>query len=836
MIRKLTLFYIIFFISYFSSQAQYEKYVNLNPPPSWIREFKLNLDSLSNIHFEGEVTYFLVDKQENKIQQENYNHFIQKLNTESGVQNNSEIWISIDPSFNELDLHYINIYREGKLINKLKKEEVNIVRNEQQAGSFLYNGTISAYVILNDIRKGDVLDYAYTITGDNPLFSDIHYYYTRLNYSQYVHKLYKSFLFKNNLKYKEQLKNDAPKPTQLIKNNLNTISWEIDSLKPYLLDEDIPAWCNPFQSYELTSFKNWQEVKRWSKNMYSLKEPVCIELKNKIEEFGRIKSKEEQIISAIQFVQNEIRYLGMEDGINSHKPHSYNQVIQQKFGDCKDKSYLLHLLLNQIGVKSWITYANTNKIISYDDHLPSPFAFNHVVVKLEYNDEIYWIDPTFKPQYGGLKDFYFPDYGLVLVLDSKNTELEPSKSGFLKNIDILESYYLKDSISNAEYVVKTISYGNEANYNRNYFKNTPQNEIKENYLNYYSNYYPKISFQDKPFHIENDDKKNIFIVTEYYEIPDFFETKENDPEKYFSIYATNLKPEIVISNDLSRKLPMTIKHPVKVQGEVEVVLPKRKTFNLPNSKDSVVNDNLEFTYSEKISENKIKISYSYRSKRDFVPANEIEKYSEDRDKINNLTYNYFYWGVGNKQFKFNWWILILGCVVVALVTLLLKKLYLYNGSSQRTPYPAKAFGGWLILPIIGLYITLIFPIISIVENSFFNQQLISGVYNNINFKHKDLWLFTFIMEYIGSIVFFLFNIFLLIILHKKRSTFPNLYIIFRITFFFYVIADQILLSYFNEISSDNYKELAREFLNLCIWAPYFVVSKRVKRTFVNVIE
>ena len=122
------------------------------------------------------------------------------------------------------------------------------------------------------------------------------------------------------------------------------------------------------------------------------------------------------------------------------------------------------------------------------------------------------------------------------------------------------------------------------------------------------------------------------------------------------------------------------------------------------------------------------------------------------------------------------------------------------------------------------------------ENSFFNQQLISGVYNNINFKHKDLWLFTFIMEYIGSIVFFLFNIFLLIILHKKRSTFPNLYIIFRITFFFYVIADQILLSYFNEISSDNYKELAREFLNLCIWVPYFAVSKRVKRTFVNVIE
>ena len=43
--------------------------------------------------------------------------------------------------------------------------------------------------------------------------------------------------------------------------------------------------------------------------MYSLKEPLCIELKNKIEEFGRIKSKEEQIISAIQFVQNEIRYL-----------------------------------------------------------------------------------------------------------------------------------------------------------------------------------------------------------------------------------------------------------------------------------------------------------------------------------------------------------------------------------------------------------------------------------------------------------------------------------------------------------------------------------------------
>ena len=48
---------------------------------------------------------------------------------------------------------------------------------------------------------------------------------------------------------------------------------------------------------------------------------------------------------AVNFVQNEIRYMGIETGKYSHKANSPEKVFKQRYGDCKDKSLLLASIL-----------------------------------------------------------------------------------------------------------------------------------------------------------------------------------------------------------------------------------------------------------------------------------------------------------------------------------------------------------------------------------------------------------------------------------------------------------------------------------------------------------
>ena len=49
-------------------------------------------------------------------------------------------------------------------------------------------------------------------------------------------------------------------------------------------------------------------------------------------------------------MQDDIRYLGFENGLNSFKPSKPIEVLKRRFGDCKDKALLLSTLLQSYGI------------------------------------------------------------------------------------------------------------------------------------------------------------------------------------------------------------------------------------------------------------------------------------------------------------------------------------------------------------------------------------------------------------------------------------------------------------------------------------------------------
>ena len=177
-------------------------------------------------------------------------------------------------------------------------------------------------------------------------------------------------------------------------------------------------------------FASWAEVARWAYGLYEQTPPPNGALTAKITEIRSAHPTEGARAEAVvRFVQDEIRYLGIELGEHSHRPHSASSVFEQRFGDCRDKVMLLVTMLRALGVNADPALVDTNLSAHVGDELPSPQAFDHVIARLRVDGRELWVDPTRTLERGPLAATDVP-YGRALIASKETTDLSviPSAS------------------------------------------------------------------------------------------------------------------------------------------------------------------------------------------------------------------------------------------------------------------------------------------------------------------------------------------------------------------------------------------------------------------------
>ena len=190
-------------------------------------------------------------------------------------------------------------------------------------------------------------------------------------------------------------------------------------------EDAAPSWFDPFPGVQISEFESWSDVVNWALPLYQVKQSPSGTLAQEIDRLKNSSDKPEaRLISALRFVQDEIRYMGIELGPNSHQPNQPSTVFERRFGDCKDKSLLLSSILNSIGIEAHPALVNTEAKSSLSAWQPTPIAFDHCIVQAKIAGKTYWIDPTISMQRGQLDQYYAPDYALALVIRDGGHELE----------------------------------------------------------------------------------------------------------------------------------------------------------------------------------------------------------------------------------------------------------------------------------------------------------------------------------------------------------------------------------------------------------------------------
>jgi transglutaminase-like putative cysteine protease len=81
------------------------------------------------------------------------------------------------------------------------------------------------------------------------------------------------------------------------------------------------------------------------------------------------------------FMQQQIRYVGVEIGIGGRQAHPAEEVFQKRYGDCKDKATLLVAMLDAVGIRAtWVAVDDRRGVM--DPGTPSELG-NHMIAAIE---------------------------------------------------------------------------------------------------------------------------------------------------------------------------------------------------------------------------------------------------------------------------------------------------------------------------------------------------------------------------------------------------------------------------------------------------------------------
>jgi hypothetical protein len=128
--------------------------------------------------------------------------------------------------------------------------------------------------------------------------------------------------------------------------------------------------------------------------------------------------------AALELVQDEVRYVYVGLNGGNLTPVSAEETWERRYGDCKGKTALLLTLLDELGIEAEAVLVNSEGGDHVPEMLPSPYAFDHVLVRATIDGADYWMDGTIPGDATLLRRHPIMDYRAVLPLTAGESGLE----------------------------------------------------------------------------------------------------------------------------------------------------------------------------------------------------------------------------------------------------------------------------------------------------------------------------------------------------------------------------------------------------------------------------
>lgn len=599
--------------------ANEEELYSEGPMPSWVvpMEFPLPIETKGS-----HLQFLLMDSQENWPEHTQYYHMAVKILTQTGVEAVGQLDIGFEPSFQKLLIHDVRIYRDGMWIDQ-KNSRHDLLQREEELEENLISGELTMVYFLEDIRPGDILEYAYSTVGTNPLFASHYFDRTAFQINFYIEKISHRLLTYPDHCFAIKPYNAAIEP--IVRDRSDTLRewhWEVIQPEVYIEEESEPDWYQSVAFIEMSDYRNWGEVAAQIVPLFSLPEDFDVSIPTEMANLvsGWKGTQEERALAALRFVQDEVRYLGFEEGIMGHTPHDPRLVFQQRFGDCKDKTFLLHALLHLMDISSTPILVDTRAGKALTEMLPIPSAFNHIILQMTIDGIDYCVDSTISLQGGSLKDNFFPNYYWGLPLIEGANSLIALPTYVLERPTEVSTLIKVISEDKAELTVLWTAFGAKADSYRQYVQQVGLLNLSEDSLNALQKKHGHVSIK-LPMSIVDDRKKNIFNLHESYVIP----LRKRAGKTILHVSSIVVKSFLSVDFNPNRTSPYALTYPLWIKEHIHIDNPFA---NWKNEEEEIKFDfdSIYYNFHSKIGSQNVDLFHELKHCSDYIPVKEIQDY------------------------------------------------------------------------------------------------------------------------------------------------------------------------------------------------------------------
>jgi transglutaminase-like putative cysteine protease len=616
------------------------------PPAAWVRKFTVDQDRGSK---QEEGTHYLLYDRQVRVSDggtEYYHRIVSRPLDSNALSERSQIEIEFDPAYQQLTLHGVTVTRDGKLIDKLSSAEVKVVQQERELEQRVFGGNLTAFIVLKDVRVNDVIDYAYTMHGSNPVLGEKFFKEFSLGWTFSIDDLRVRVVMPEHRSLRYRLNRWKQDPVETVEDGHRSYEWHISPTKTINIDTQTPKWYKQRPSLQLSEYKDWGEVELWASSLFSPSKAGDKKLRELVSGWKKEGlDKRKLVYKALDFVQNDIRYFGFEFGENSHRPSPPSEVLENRYGDCKDKSLLFVKLMDQIGIEAYPALVSSSDLQAINDALPSPGMFDHAIDKLIIDGKVYWVDPTITRQVGDLEYRYVSNYGYAMVLDKPESGLEPVlPMGYKSKIEMVEHFKGEKANKEMELVVKTSYFGPIGAYEKDNFSERTKEKKTLSFTNYYEELYDSVDVIGR-LGIDKSPNLPKLDLTEHYMLVNPW--RENEFKFLLKTKADIVESYLAGGVDKTRESPLNIGHPKLVSYQAIVSLDSSELPAANELNEEVIIRDKVFTYQRKVSrkDDQLIIDHRYETKRDFVAVEDLPQFSEH---LNRVRENLVYWVKINK--------------------------------------------------------------------------------------------------------------------------------------------------------------------------------------------
>ncbi|WP_235588047.1 DUF3857 domain-containing protein [Sphingopyxis sp. H115] len=334
------------------------------------------------------------------------------------------ISIAWNPASGPPVVHMINVHRDGATIDVLKNAAFEILRREDQLEAAMLDGVLTAVLRVPDLRVGDELEVALTTRSNDPTLAK--------NDSGLLFLLPspQPGRFRLGLSWDDGQKPNirmTPDMAAVVKEGRHSIDFLFDNPATLTPAKDAPARYQWRRMVEYSDFADWAAVSRHFAPLYAKASllPDGSPLKAEARRIAAAYPRPlDRAAAALKLVQQDVRYIYVGLGDGNLTPAHADETWQRRYGDCKGKTALLLGLLTELGIEAEVVVANNQGTDDgFDERLPNPGLFDHVLVRARIDGKQYWLDGTMPP---GATPSLDPviDYRWVLPLSARGSGLE----------------------------------------------------------------------------------------------------------------------------------------------------------------------------------------------------------------------------------------------------------------------------------------------------------------------------------------------------------------------------------------------------------------------------